>query len=107
MQKSKRLSNRHGYYAIGSHCFIPRAAEREAIWRRAIPEQTPTHGLDAARLAQLNMPGGNIRNIALNAAFLAAEQGRPLGMAHLREAATLEAGKVERPIAAVETRGWE
>ncbi len=85
----------------------PGATEREAIWQRAIPPETPAHGLHPARLAQLNMPGGNIRNIALNAAFLAAAQNTPLSMAHLREAATLEACKVERPIAGLETRGWE
>ncbi len=85
----------------------PAVAEREAIWRRVIPREAPAHGLEPARLAQLNMPGGNIHNIALNAAFLAAAQGKPIGMAHMRQAANLEAGKVERPIAALETRGWE
>jgi SpoVK/Ycf46/Vps4 family AAA+-type ATPase len=85
----------------------PGVAEREAIWRRSIPAETPATGLEPARLAQLNMPGGNIRNIALNAAFLAAGQGKPLNMAHLREAANLEAAKVERPVAGIETRGWE
>lgn len=85
----------------------PGAAERERIWRRAIPSQTPSSGIDPARLAQLHMTGGNIRNIALNAAFLAAEESQPLSMRHLREAANLEAAKTERPIAAIETRGWE
>src|SRR5262249_1548956 len=33
----------------------PGAAEREAIWRRAIPAETPALGLQPARLAQLNM----------------------------------------------------
>jgi MoxR-like ATPase len=85
----------------------PAAAERERIWRRAIPSQAPTRNIDPARLAQLHMAGGNIRNIALNAAFLAAEEQQPLSMSHLREAANLEAVKAERPIAATETRGWE
>ena len=85
----------------------PGAVEREAIWRRAIPAETPALGLEPVRLAQLNMSGGSIRNIALNAAFLAAAQSRPVGMAHLRQAANLEASKVERPLAELETRGWE
>jgi len=85
----------------------PGAAERERIWSLAIPSQTPSSGIDPARLAQLHMTGGNIRNIALNAAFLAAEKGQPLSMSHLREAANLEAVKTERPIASTETRGWE
>ena len=85
---------------------FPDAAHRASIWARAFPAQTPTEGLDPARLASLNMSGGNIRNIALNAAFLAAEQGSAVQMAHILQASQLEAVKVERPIAAVETRGW-
>jgi hypothetical protein len=85
----------------------PGAAERERIWRRAIPVHTPTSAIDPTRLAQLHMAGGNIRNIALNAAFLAAEEHQPLSMSHLRQAANLEAAKTERPIATTETRGWE
>jgi hypothetical protein len=84
----------------------PGAAERQAIWQRAIPAQTPTGGLEPARLARLNVPGGAIRNIALNAAFIAAGDGSPVSMAHALEAAKLEAEKAERPIADVETRGW-
>jgi ATPase family associated with various cellular activities (AAA) len=84
----------------------PGAAERQAIWQRAIPAQTPTGGLEPARLAQLNVPGGSIRNIALNAAFIAAGNGSSVGMAHALEAARLEAAKAERPIADIETRGW-
>ena len=52
------------------------------------------------------MTGGNIRNIALNAAFLAAEAGTPVHMANLIEAAKLEALKIERPLSDAETRGW-
>jgi SpoVK/Ycf46/Vps4 family AAA+-type ATPase len=84
----------------------PGTVERQAIWQRAIPAQTPTGGIEPARLARLNVPGGSIRNIALNAAFIAAGDGTPLGMAHALEAAKLEAAKSERPIADIETRGW-
>ena len=52
------------------------------------------------------MAGGNIRNIALNAAFHAAEAGEPVGMAHLLRAAHGEAAKRERPLSGAETRGW-
>jgi ATP-dependent 26S proteasome regulatory subunit len=85
---------------------FPDAAHRAAIWARVFPERTPTEALDAAKLASLNMSGGNIRNIALNAAFLAAEAGSAVRMEHLLQATQLEAVKTERPIAAVETRGW-
>jgi hypothetical protein len=87
---------------------FPDAAQREAIWRRIFPDRTPTRGLDSRLLAQLNVTGGNIRNIALNAAFLAAQEGdgRPIEMEHLVQAAKLEAQKIERPLAAAEIRGW-
>lgn len=52
------------------------------------------------------MTGGSIRNIALNAAFLAADAGEPVGMGHLLQAAHAEASKRRRPLADAETRGW-
>ncbi len=85
---------------------FPDAAQREAIWRRAFPPKTPTQGLEPKRLSQLNMAGGNISNIALNAAFLAAAAGEPVAMAHVLEAARLEAHKIERPLSESEIRGW-
>jgi ATPase family associated with various cellular activities (AAA) len=85
---------------------FPGALEREAIWQRVFPAQTPTVGLDMKRLAQLNMTGGNIRNIALNAAFLAAEAGTPIGMRHVLHATRQEAIKTERPLSDGEIRGW-
>jgi hypothetical protein len=85
---------------------FPDAAQREAIWARVFPEQTPTADLEPGRLAALNMTGGNIRNIALNAAFLAADLNESVGMSHLLQATQLEGTKIERPIAEMETRGW-
>jgi SpoVK/Ycf46/Vps4 family AAA+-type ATPase len=85
---------------------FPDAAQREAIWARTFPSATPTRDLEPVRLSHLNMTGGNIRNIALNAAFLAAESNDSVAMSHLLEAAKLEATKIERPIAEMETRGW-
>jgi hypothetical protein len=85
---------------------FPGVLEREAIWQRAFPKKTPTSGLNIKRLAQLNMTGGNIRNIALNAAFLAAEAGLPVQMEHLLLATRQEAIKTERPLSENETRGW-
>jgi ATP-dependent 26S proteasome regulatory subunit len=85
---------------------FPDVVQREAIWSRVFPDKTPKHELAPARLAALNMAGGNIRNIALNAAFLAADAEEAVGMGHILEAAKLEALKVERPISESETRGW-
>jgi len=85
---------------------FPDAAQREAIWERAFPPKTPTAGLEPKRLSQLNVAGGNIRNIALNAAFLAAAAEQPVAMTHVLEAARLEAHKIERPLTEAEIRGW-
>jgi hypothetical protein len=85
---------------------FPDAALREQIWRRAIPLQAPTEAVNLQQLARLGITGGNIRNIALSAAFLAAEAGQPIGMRHLLEAARSEYLKIEKPLTEPEIRGW-
>ncbi|MGB8886252.1 MAG: ATP-binding protein [Candidatus Korobacteraceae bacterium] len=85
---------------------FPDAAHRQAIWQRAFPPQTPTDGLRPEHLSALNVSGGNIRNIAMNAAFLAAASSEPVRMVHILKAARMEAVKIERPIADTEVRGW-
>jgi ATPase family associated with various cellular activities (AAA) len=85
---------------------FPDASQRQAIWSRIFPAQTPTRGLDFRKLSQLNVAGGNILNIALNAAFLAAESDGPVEMAHVLQAARLEAQKIERALSDAEIRGW-
>jgi hypothetical protein len=62
--------------------------------------------LEPLKLARLNVPGGNIRNIAVNAAFLAAEAGQPVRMIHLLNAARNEYAKIEKPLTEVEIGGW-
>ena len=86
---------------------FPGHRERAEIWRRAFPLTTPTAGLDPEKLAQLNVSGGNIRNIALNAAFLAADAGEPVRMAHLLRAARSEYTKLEKTLGPGEVRGWD
>jgi hypothetical protein len=85
---------------------FPDAAQRAQIWRRAFPPQTPTVGLDADLLARLSVAGGNIRNIALGAAFLAADAGEPVQMHHLLQAARGEYAKLERSLTDAEIQGW-
>jgi SpoVK/Ycf46/Vps4 family AAA+-type ATPase len=85
---------------------FPDSAQRAEIWRRIFPPSTPLAGLDVERLARLNVAGGNIRNIALGAAFLAADEGQPVGMAHLLRAARAEYAKLERPLTDGEIAGW-
>ena len=66
----------------------------------------PAEGLDAERLARLNVAGGNIRNIALNAAFLAADSAQPLRMSHMLKAARGEYAKMEKVLTESEVAGW-
>ena len=85
---------------------FPDATQRERIWRNTFPATTPTAELDFARLAQLRIAGGNIRSIALNAAFLAADAGEPVRMSHLLVAARSEYAKLERQLTAAEIGAW-
>lgn len=85
---------------------FPDAAQRAEIWRRIFPAKTPTEGLDISRLARLNITGGNIRNIALNAAFLAAGEGEPVRMKHMLRAARSEYTKLEKALTEAEIGGW-
>ncbi|MEZ0112596.1 hypothetical protein ABH920_006619 [Catenulispora sp. EB89] len=85
---------------------FPDIPERAEIWRRVIPEQTPARGLDPALLARLTVAGGSIRNIALAAAFLAADEGEELQMRHMLAAARTEYLKQERSLPPGEVAGW-
>ncbi|HEX8475986.1 MAG TPA: AAA family ATPase [Pyrinomonadaceae bacterium] len=64
---------------------FPDDAYRYHIWKKVFPEDTPLHAdIDFDFLAQkLKLTGGNIRNIALNAAFLAAGNGGHVRMEHI------------------------
>jgi hypothetical protein len=85
---------------------FPDANHRAEIWRRIYPQDTPTEALNEIKLAKLNITGGNIRNIALNAAFLAADAGEPVRMSHLLRASRSEYAKLEKPLTDSEVAGW-
>lgn len=85
---------------------FPDSTQRAEIWRRIFPSTTPTQELDALKLAKLNIAGGNIRNIALNAAFLAADMGEPVQMKHLLQAAKTEYAKLEKNLTESEVAEW-
>jgi hypothetical protein len=88
------------------HFPFPDAAHRAEIWRRIFPCETPTEDLNIDRLARLNVTGGNIRNIAMNAAFLAADADEAVRMAHLLRAAQSEYMKLEKSLTEAEVGGW-
>jgi ATP-dependent 26S proteasome regulatory subunit len=85
---------------------FPDVESRGAIWRRVFPSAMPVDGVRFDQLARLNVAGGNIKNIALNAAFLAAADGKPLAMSHLLHATQVECAKLEKPLTEAEIGGW-
>ncbi|MEK1907746.1 MAG: ATP-binding protein [Pseudomonas sp.] len=85
---------------------FPDVPARSAIWQRVFPPSAPLEPLDIAKLARLSLAGGHIRNLALNAAFLAADEAAPIGMRHLRTAAEAEFAKLEKPLPEADLRDW-
>ena len=79
---------------------LPHAEDRERIWRGLIPEVAPrSDDLDFRFLGrQFELTGGNIKNCVLSAAFLAAEDGRVIGMTHMIQGVALEYCKLGRPL---------
>ena len=76
----------------------PGRAERKAIWHKAWPIEVPCEGLDFDRLARVEVSGGDIRSVAMNAAFLAAERGTPVTMPLLMAALRTELRKLGKPV---------
>ena len=85
---------------------FPGADERRAIWERILPDETPVEELDTERLAGFVLTGGSIHNIALSAAFLAAQAGTSVTMPLVLHAARAEFRKLEKPVNEADFR-WE
>lgn len=85
---------------------FPDLEQRKEIWKKVFPDKTPTEQLDMNKLAKLNITGGNIRNIAMNAAFIAADNNEPVQMEHIRRAAKTEYSKLEKPMSTSESGTW-
>ncbi|HEX8354849.1 MAG TPA: ATP-binding protein, partial [Pyrinomonadaceae bacterium] len=77
---------------------FPEEADRYRIWRRHFPADAPlAEDVDFNFLAgRVNVAGGNIKNIVVNAAFLAAENSGRIHMRHLVRAARREYEKLGR-----------
>jgi len=77
---------------------FPEDEDRLRIWQTVWPREVPlASGVDFKRLAQqFRLSGGSIRNIALSAAFLAAEESEPVAMRHLMRATRSEQQKMGR-----------
>ncbi len=82
---------------------LPDRGQRLRLWQGAIPDAAATDpGLDMPGLADIfELSGGDIRNAALAAAYLAAAEDGPIRMHHLLRAVERELEKAgRRPIAA-------
>jgi SpoVK/Ycf46/Vps4 family AAA+-type ATPase len=73
---------------------FPNEEYRLTIWKKVFPEQTPLDEIDFDFLAKLQISGGNIKNIAVTAAFLAAENSENVKMKHIVKAARREFQKI-------------
>ncbi|MBK9033792.1 MAG: ATP-binding protein [Myxococcales bacterium] len=78
----------------------PDADARAALWRRHLPDPRHLHAdLDLDDIAERwEFSGGNIRNAAIRAAFLAAEDGGALHHHHLKQACAVESEELGRVV---------
>ncbi len=79
---------------------FPDRRERERIWRIAFPIEAPrAEELDYPFLGEkIKLTGGGIKSVALNAAFLAASEERPITMRHVLSATRREFRKAGRTL---------
>jgi SpoVK/Ycf46/Vps4 family AAA+-type ATPase len=84
---------------------FPSVHNRRCIWVRIWPEAVPRSlDLDMDALARIELTGGNIRNVALAAAFLAAADQGVVTMAHCKQALKREYQKMGKVMTGVD---WE
>jgi DNA polymerase III delta prime subunit len=81
---------------------FPDVDHRRKIWQRVFPTAARIETIDTNALARLEIAGGNIRSIAVNAAFLAAAADEPIATIHVMRAAGREFAKIERGVSAAE-----
>ena len=83
---------------------LPGAQERLGMWRRAFPKECPVQEtVDLQFLAeQFELTGSNIKNIAVNAAFLAASDEEAVGMQQILRALRNEYRKSGKRLTASE-----
>jgi len=78
---------------------FPDEKHRELIWKIIFPKETPlSNDIDYNFLSKrLKISGGNIKNIALTAAFYAASDSLKIGMHHIMQAVKREYQKMGKP----------
>lgn len=77
---------------------LPEEHDRQEIWKCIFPEEAPlSESVDLGFMArQFKVTGGNIKNMAVGAAFLAADDGGTITIEHLIKAAKREYQKIGR-----------
>jgi hypothetical protein len=75
---------------------FPNMESRRRILQRIFPEHVPVGRLDFNQLAKMEIAGGSIHTIALNATFLAAADGGIVEMKHFVAAARREYAKLDK-----------
>ncbi len=85
---------------------FPTVSERVKIWQKAFPSGIPLDDkLNFEKLAKLNLTGGNIHSIAINAAFLAASRASPsVTLPLILEAAKDELRKLDKQFSEADFR---
>lgn len=83
------------------HLQIPEPEERERLWQSMLPKKAlVSDSVNWKALAKdYEISGGYIKNVALRAAFLAAQEGSAITMDLIRRAATLELEDMGRLVA--------
>jgi SpoVK/Ycf46/Vps4 family AAA+-type ATPase len=87
---------------------FPDEHSRLLIWQSMWPSATPLDaGLDLDFVArQFKLSGGSIKNVAIAAAFLAADQGSAVMTAHVLRATRREFQKMGRTVSTAEFGGY-
>lgn len=75
---------------------FPDASHRVRIWQKVFPEKAAVEELDYVALSRMEISGGSIKNIAVNAAFLAAGDRGSISMEHVLQAARREYSKIDK-----------
>lgn len=87
---------------------FPDVESRRMLWEKVFPEETEFDGIpDYDFLAQqFELTGSHIKNIALQAAFFAADEKKGVSMEHIIRALLLETGKTGKRISRQDLREY-
>ena len=76
---------------------LPNAQIRKEIWQSCFSQEVPREDIDFDYLAkQFELSGGSIKNIVLNATFLAASCDNSVNMKHILESIKTESIKMNK-----------